>query len=153
MADDPFQPYIAIDGKIRRQDSPPRGARGAFAVFGPSVSTAISPSPFLILVRGRPRRLRRPSRPHHRRLLRALRHLRRPIAARGHRAHHCRRRAFRLVAGTLIHLVASAIGATIACAMSRYLLRSWVQERLGRRAGRINEGVGKEGRSISLPSG
>jgi len=52
---------------------------------------------------------------------------------------------FGIVAGTLTTSFASAIGATIACTMSRYLLRSWVQERLGRRAGRINEGVGKEG--------
>jgi uncharacterized membrane protein YdjX (TVP38/TMEM64 family) len=52
---------------------------------------------------------------------------------------------FGLVGGTLIASFASAIGATIACFVSRYLLRSWVQERLGPRAGRINEGVDKEG--------
>jgi uncharacterized membrane protein YdjX (TVP38/TMEM64 family) len=52
---------------------------------------------------------------------------------------------FGLVAGTLTTSFASAIGAMIACTMSRYLLRSWVQEKLGRRAGRINEGVDKEG--------
>ena len=52
---------------------------------------------------------------------------------------------FGLVAGTLITSFASAIGAAIACFLSRYLLRPWVQEKLGRRAGRINEGVDREG--------
>jgi uncharacterized membrane protein YdjX (TVP38/TMEM64 family) len=52
---------------------------------------------------------------------------------------------FGLVAGALIVSFASSIGATIACFLSRYLLRSWVQERLGGRAARINEGVDKEG--------
>ncbi len=52
---------------------------------------------------------------------------------------------FGLVAGTLLTSFASAIGATIACFLSRYLLRSWVQKKLGRRVNRIDEGVDKEG--------
>jgi uncharacterized membrane protein YdjX (TVP38/TMEM64 family) len=52
---------------------------------------------------------------------------------------------FGLVAGTLVTSFASALGATIACFLSRYLLRSWVEQRLGLRVGRINEGVDKEG--------
>ncbi len=52
---------------------------------------------------------------------------------------------FGLAGGALITSFASAIGATIACFLSRYLLRSWVQEKLGRGISRINEGVDKEG--------
>ena len=52
---------------------------------------------------------------------------------------------FGRVAGTLIASFASAIGATIACFISRYFLRAWVQEKLGGRVARINEGVEAEG--------
>ncbi len=52
---------------------------------------------------------------------------------------------FGLVTGTLLVSFASSIGAAIACFVSRYLLKDWVQERLSGRAGRINEGIEKEG--------
>jgi len=52
---------------------------------------------------------------------------------------------FGLFVGTFIVSFASTIGATIACVVSRYLLRDWVQNRFGDKLTAINEGVEKEG--------
>ena len=52
---------------------------------------------------------------------------------------------FGLVTGTVVVSFASTIGATIACIVSRYLLRDWVQNKFGDRLTTINEGVDKEG--------
>jgi uncharacterized membrane protein YdjX (TVP38/TMEM64 family) len=52
---------------------------------------------------------------------------------------------FGLVTGTIAVSFASTIGATIACIVSRYLLRDWVQNKFGDRLATINEGVEKEG--------
>ncbi len=52
---------------------------------------------------------------------------------------------FGLVTGTIIISFASSIGATLACAVSRYLLRDWVQSKFGDRLQKINEGMEKEG--------
>jgi uncharacterized membrane protein YdjX (TVP38/TMEM64 family) len=40
---------------------------------------------------------------------------------------------------------ASTIGATLACFVSRYLLRDWVQGKFGDKLGAINTGIEKEG--------
>jgi uncharacterized membrane protein YdjX (TVP38/TMEM64 family) len=40
---------------------------------------------------------------------------------------------------------ASSIGATLACAASRFVLRDWVQGRLGERLKTVNEGIEREG--------
>jgi uncharacterized membrane protein YdjX (TVP38/TMEM64 family) len=40
---------------------------------------------------------------------------------------------------------ASTIGATLACFVSRYLLRGWVEEKFGDRLSAINSGIEKEG--------
>ncbi|MFP4477026.1 MAG: TVP38/TMEM64 family protein [Desulfatibacillaceae bacterium] len=40
---------------------------------------------------------------------------------------------------------ASTIGATLACAAARFVLREWVQDRFGARLERINRGVEREG--------
>jgi uncharacterized membrane protein YdjX (TVP38/TMEM64 family) len=40
---------------------------------------------------------------------------------------------------------ASTIGATLACFISRYLLRDWVEEKFGDKLAVINEGLEKEG--------
>lgn len=52
---------------------------------------------------------------------------------------------FGLVTGTIVISFASTIGATLACLVSRYLLRDWVQRRFGDKLQRINEGMGREG--------
>ncbi len=52
---------------------------------------------------------------------------------------------FGLLAGTVIVSFASTIGATLACAVARFLLRDWVQERFGDKLAAVNEGVRKEG--------
>jgi uncharacterized membrane protein YdjX (TVP38/TMEM64 family) len=52
---------------------------------------------------------------------------------------------FGLVTGTLAVSFASAIGATLACAASRFVLRDWVQETFGDRLKKVNEGIAKEG--------
>jgi uncharacterized membrane protein YdjX (TVP38/TMEM64 family) len=52
---------------------------------------------------------------------------------------------FGLVTGTLLVSFASSIGATVVCAVSRYLLRGWIRDRLSGRAARIEEGIEKEG--------
>lgn len=47
--------------------------------------------------------------------------------------------------GTALASVGSTLGATLACAASRYLLGDWVQARFGARLGRINAGLEREG--------
>jgi uncharacterized membrane protein YdjX (TVP38/TMEM64 family) len=52
---------------------------------------------------------------------------------------------FGLIVGTVVVSFASTIGATIACIVSRFLLRDWVQNKFGDRLETINEGIRKEG--------
>ena len=52
---------------------------------------------------------------------------------------------FGLVTGTIIVSFASAIGATLACFASRFLLRDWVQGKFGDKIAKVNEGIEKEG--------
>lgn len=52
---------------------------------------------------------------------------------------------FGLVTGTLVISFASTIGATIACFISRFILRDWVQGKFGDRLKTINEGIEREG--------
>jgi uncharacterized membrane protein YdjX (TVP38/TMEM64 family) len=46
---------------------------------------------------------------------------------------------------TLVVSFASTIGATLACLVSRYLLRDWIQSKFGDKIAKINEGIEKEG--------
>jgi uncharacterized membrane protein YdjX (TVP38/TMEM64 family) len=52
---------------------------------------------------------------------------------------------FGLLTGTIVVSFASTIGATIACFVSRFVLRDWVQERFGDKLKEVNEGIAKEG--------
>jgi uncharacterized membrane protein YdjX (TVP38/TMEM64 family) len=52
---------------------------------------------------------------------------------------------FGLVAGTVVVSFASTIGATLACFISRFILRDWVQGRFGDRLKTVNEGIENEG--------
>ncbi len=52
---------------------------------------------------------------------------------------------FGLVTGTLAVSFASTIGATLACFVSRFLLRDWVQGKFGEKIAKVNEGIEKEG--------
>ena len=52
---------------------------------------------------------------------------------------------FGFVAGTITVSFASSIGATLACFVSRFLLRDWVQNRFGDKIEVINRGVENEG--------
>jgi len=52
---------------------------------------------------------------------------------------------FGLVAGTVVVSFASSIGATLACFVSRFVLRDWVQGKFGDRLKTVNEGIEKEG--------
>jgi uncharacterized membrane protein YdjX (TVP38/TMEM64 family) len=52
---------------------------------------------------------------------------------------------FGLVVGTIAISFASTIGATLACAVSRFLLRDWVQKKFGDKLSTINNGIEKEG--------
>ncbi|GAB6058987.1 TVP38/TMEM64 family protein [Desulfonatronum parangueonense] len=52
---------------------------------------------------------------------------------------------FGLWVGTLIVSFASTIGATLACLVSRFVLRDWVQRRFGHKMETINKGVEREG--------
>lgn len=52
---------------------------------------------------------------------------------------------FGVYAGIVVVSFASTIGATIACFVSRYLLREWVQTRFEKKLKIINEGIKKEG--------
>ena len=47
--------------------------------------------------------------------------------------------------GTLIVSFASSAGATIACFVSRFMLRDWVNNKLGDKLHKVNQGIGKEG--------
>ncbi len=52
---------------------------------------------------------------------------------------------FGLVTGTIIVSFASTIGATCACFVSRFILREWVQRKVGDKLATINAGIEKEG--------
>ncbi|PHS75830.1 MAG: pyridine nucleotide-disulfide oxidoreductase [Porticoccus sp.] len=52
---------------------------------------------------------------------------------------------FGFVTGLLLVSFASAIGATLAFLVARYLLRDWVQQRFGERLKTINQGIEKDG--------
>jgi uncharacterized membrane protein YdjX (TVP38/TMEM64 family) len=52
---------------------------------------------------------------------------------------------FGLFTGTVVVSFASSIGATLACAVSRFILRDWVQKKFGDRLKMVNEGIEKEG--------
>jgi uncharacterized membrane protein YdjX (TVP38/TMEM64 family) len=52
---------------------------------------------------------------------------------------------FGLVVGTVVVSFASTIGATLACLVSRFLLREWVQNKFGGKLKTINDGIEKEG--------
>jgi uncharacterized membrane protein YdjX (TVP38/TMEM64 family) len=52
---------------------------------------------------------------------------------------------FGLVMGTLIVSFASTIGATLACAVSRFILRDWIQNKFKDKLQTINEGIQREG--------
>ena len=52
---------------------------------------------------------------------------------------------FGLLTGVIVISFASTLGATVACAVSRFLLRSWVQEKVGHRLESVNQGIEREG--------
>jgi len=52
---------------------------------------------------------------------------------------------FGLLAGTVIISFASSIGASLACLVSRFVLRDWVQNRFGDKLKTINRGIQEEG--------
>ena len=52
---------------------------------------------------------------------------------------------FGLVVGTVVVSFASTIGATLACVVSRFLLRDWVQNKFGDKLRTINDGIEREG--------
>jgi uncharacterized membrane protein YdjX (TVP38/TMEM64 family) len=52
---------------------------------------------------------------------------------------------FGLLVGTVVVSFASTIGATLACLVSRFLLRDWVQRRFGDKLKTINRGIDEEG--------
>lgn len=52
---------------------------------------------------------------------------------------------FGLTVGTVAVSFASTIGATLACVVSRFLLREWVQNKFGDKLATINAGIEKEG--------
>jgi len=52
---------------------------------------------------------------------------------------------FGLWIGTLAVSFASTIGATLACVVSRFVLRDWVQKKLGDKIAPVNTGIEKEG--------
>ena len=52
---------------------------------------------------------------------------------------------FGLTVGTVVISFASTIGATLACLVSRFLLREWVQNKFGGKLTTINDGIEKEG--------
>lgn len=52
---------------------------------------------------------------------------------------------FGLIVGTVVVSFASTIGATLACLVSRFLLREWVQNKFGDKLTTINNGIEKEG--------
>jgi uncharacterized membrane protein YdjX (TVP38/TMEM64 family) len=52
---------------------------------------------------------------------------------------------FGFVVGTIVVSFASTIGATLACSVSRFLLRDWVQDKFGDKLQAINQGIENEG--------
>ncbi|MEW6587201.1 MAG: TVP38/TMEM64 family protein [Nitrospirota bacterium] len=52
---------------------------------------------------------------------------------------------FGLWTGTLVVSFASTTGATLACAVSRFILRDWVQNKFSQRLSKVNEGIAREG--------
>jgi uncharacterized membrane protein YdjX (TVP38/TMEM64 family) len=52
---------------------------------------------------------------------------------------------FGLLTGTIAVSFASTIGATMACFVSRFILRDWVQGKFGDKLKTVNEGIEKEG--------
>jgi uncharacterized membrane protein YdjX (TVP38/TMEM64 family) len=52
---------------------------------------------------------------------------------------------FGLALGTVLVSFASTIGATLACIVSRFILRDWVQKKAGDKFRTVNEGMEKEG--------
>lgn len=52
---------------------------------------------------------------------------------------------FGILVGTISVSFASTIGATLACLVSRFLLREWVQKKFGDKLTTINEGIENEG--------
>ena len=52
---------------------------------------------------------------------------------------------FGFVVGTIVVSFASTIGATLACFVSRFLLREWVQKKFGDKLKSINKGIQDEG--------
>ena len=52
---------------------------------------------------------------------------------------------FGLWVGVLVVSFASTIGATLACLVSRFLLRDWVQNKFGDKLGAVNKGIKEEG--------
>lgn len=52
---------------------------------------------------------------------------------------------FGLAIGTVVVSFASTVGATLACLVSRLLLRDWVQNKFGDKLATINAGIEKEG--------
>jgi len=52
---------------------------------------------------------------------------------------------FGLVTGTIVVSFASTIGATLACFVSRFILRDWVQGKFGDKLKTVNAGIEKEG--------
>ena len=52
---------------------------------------------------------------------------------------------FGFVVGTVVVSFASSIGATIACLVSRFILREWVQNKFGDKIKPINRGIENEG--------
>jgi uncharacterized membrane protein YdjX (TVP38/TMEM64 family) len=52
---------------------------------------------------------------------------------------------FGLLAGTVIVSFSSTIGATLACFVSRFILRDWVQGKFGEKLKTVNQGIEREG--------
>ncbi len=52
---------------------------------------------------------------------------------------------FGFLSGSIVVSFASTIGATLACTVSRFLLRDWVQKKFGGRLATLNDGIRREG--------
>ncbi len=52
---------------------------------------------------------------------------------------------FGLLIGTIVVSFASTMGATLACFISRFILRDWVQRKFGDKLKTVNEGIEREG--------
>ena len=52
---------------------------------------------------------------------------------------------FGLLTGTIAVSFASTVGATIACFVSRFMLRDWIQTKFGHKLKTVNEGIQREG--------